>query len=85
MSPISYIRDAKLCGTLFGQRSADIISGVDTNFFVNHEEPLDALQQVQRDMNWPLGGLPDGFEFLLLVPNQKRRSRSRSVNAGAEC
>lgn len=46
-SPIAYVKTAKLCGSLFQPddtiAESSLVSGVDTNFFVNHEEPLDAL------------------------------------------
>ncbi|EXA53662.1 hypothetical protein FOVG_01397 [Fusarium oxysporum f. sp. pisi HDV247] len=76
-SPIQYIKDAAVCGTLFDANDVSgLISGVDTGFFVDHEEPLQALQQVQDDRNWPLGNLPNGHEFLLLVRAKPRRSIS---------
>ncbi|KAI1935012.1 hypothetical protein LOZ66_005561 [Ophidiomyces ophidiicola] len=78
-SPISYIREAKLCGTLFDpQDSTGIVCGVNTGFFVDHDEPLEALELVQENWEWPLGELPDGYEFLLILPGKHRRSRSRS-------
>lgn len=79
-SPIPYIRDAKLCGTLFdADDTSGIISGVNTNFFVDHTEPLEALAVVEAEWQWPLGKLPDGHEYLLILPAKQRRSRSRSV------
>jgi hypothetical protein len=78
-SPIPYIKNAKLCGTLFSpQDSTSIVSGVDTDFFVDHEEPLDALTMVRQYWEWPLGDLPDGHEFLLVLRGKSRRSRSAS-------
>ncbi len=44
-SPIPYVREVRLCGSLFqpdGASQSGLISGVDTNFFVDHEEPLRA-------------------------------------------
>lgn len=80
-SPIPYIRDAKLRGTLFDHANGanEIVSGVDTNFFVDHTEPLQALAAVEDEWQWPLGGLPDGHEYLLILPARQRRSRSRSA------
>lgn len=57
-----------------------MVSGVDTNFFVDHEEPLEALKDVRKELDWPLGDLPDGSEFLILMPGFQRRSRSRSLD-----
>lgn len=53
-SPISYIRDAKLTGSIFGQASAGMVSGVNTDFFVNHDEPLKALMRIREELSWPL-------------------------------
>lgn len=82
-SPIPYIRDAELRGTIFGSDdTTGIVSGVNTKFFVDHEEPLDALRLVQEDWQWPLGDLPDGYEYLIIMPAKQRRSRSRSAEVG---
>ncbi|TQV94671.1 ankyrin repeat-containing protein [Cordyceps javanica] len=79
VSPITYIRDAKLCGTIFdGNDSTGLVSGVNTSFFVDHEEPLNALEIIRESLQWPLGDLPDGYEYLLIVPAKARRSRFRS-------
>ena len=81
-SPIPYISGAKLCGVLFEpEDSTGLVSGVNTGFFVDHEEPLEALAIVRDIWEWPLGDLPDGHEFLLIVPGKQRRSRSRSRDA----
>ncbi|KAI0203073.1 hypothetical protein F4808DRAFT_458296 [Astrocystis sublimbata] len=77
-SPIPYVKDAKLCGRLFDVNNIDMVSGVDTDFFVDHEEPLQALDLIQQQWLWPLGNLPDGHEFLLLLQGKRRRSRSHS-------
>lgn len=80
-SPIPYIREAKLYGTLFEQDdTTGLVCGVNTGFFVDHEEPLDALMTIRETQEWPLGDLPDGHEYLLLLPAKQRRSRSRSLS-----
>ncbi|CAN8096746.1 unnamed protein product [Discula destructiva] len=80
-SPIEYIRDARPCGSLFEENSNGMVAGVNSGFFVDHEEPLEALSIIQADeLHWPLGDLPDGSEFLLLIPRSQHRSRSRSWN-----
>ncbi len=78
-SPIPYIREAELCGHLFDSESEGIVSGVNTHFLVDHEEPLEALSLVREIWEWPLGDLPDGHEYLLILPARSRRSRSRSL------
>jgi hypothetical protein len=75
-SPVQYVREAVLSGTLFDEDNpSGLVSGVDSRFHVDHTEPLEALDVVRQEY-WPLGGLPDGHEFLLLL--HPRRSRSRS-------
>ena len=66
-SPVSYVREAKLQGSLFGQDVAEICCA-DTQFWVDHTEPLAALAAVkERGVAWPFGDLPDGCEFLVLI------------------
>ncbi|OAA68081.1 Acyl-CoA N-acyltransferase [Niveomyces insectorum RCEF 264] len=83
-SPISYVREAKLRGSLFSQDVAaeeDRVSLVDSGFFVDHEEPLSALEWLRDKNLWSLGGLPDGHEFILVFQGA-RRHRSRSSSSG---
>lgn len=54
------------------------ISSAYTEFFVDHNEPLEALEWVRENGHWSLGGLLDGYGFLLIVkakPNSRARSR----------
>ncbi|KAK2743502.1 hypothetical protein FQN57_004799 [Myotisia sp. PD_48] len=79
-SPISYIREARLRGTLFDSKdSTGLVCGVNTGFFVDHEEPLKALNIVRQNWHWPLGDLPHGHEYLLVLPGKQCRSRSSSA------
>ncbi|CAM1503449.1 Fc.00g082250.m01.CDS01 [Cosmosporella sp. VM-42] len=72
-SPIAYVRDAVLRGTLFdAEDPIDLVCGVNTDFFVDHEEPLNALAHLRDFRPWRLGDLPDGHEFLLLFPTKPR-------------
>jgi len=81
ISPVGYVRDAKLRGSLFDPKdSSGLVSSVDTGFFVDHEEPLQALAWVRESMDWPLGELLDGYEFILIL-QARRRSRSRSSSS----
>ena len=81
-SPISYVKDAKLHGTLFGSNDASgIISCVDTRFFVDHTEPLEALACARKNMNWPLGELADGHEFLLILEARRRSKSAHSASS----
>ncbi|KAI1840061.1 hypothetical protein JX265_014036 [Neoarthrinium moseri] len=80
-SPIAYIKNAELSGSLFDTTASDgMVSGVNTHFLVDHEEPLEALRQVREDWQWPLGELLDGHEYLLILPARVHRSRSRSFS-----
>jgi hypothetical protein len=57
-SPIGYTKVAKLRGSVFtpGDTSG-LVSSVDSEFFVDHNEPLEALAWVRGEMKWPLGEL----------------------------
>jgi GNAT superfamily N-acetyltransferase len=67
-SPVGYVRTAKLHGSLFGSLEGSAVSTANTNFFVDHAEPLEALALVREEgLAWPFGELPEGHEFLLLV------------------
>jgi hypothetical protein len=83
-SPIDYVQSARLQGSLFHPAdSSGLVSCVDTGFFVDHEEPLEALRWVKENMDWPLGELLDGHEFIMVLPTRRRpRSRSRSAGRG---
>lgn len=69
-SPVGYVKGAKLRGSLYqppGDDTSGLVSGADTDFFVDHQEPLDALAWLREEGDgWPLGDLPEGHEFLLL-------------------
>ncbi|OBZ72189.1 hypothetical protein A0H81_07969 [Grifola frondosa] len=68
-APVTYINKATLHGTLFEGVPADptVVSCADTKFFVDHAEPLAALAAHQAVARWPLGTLPEGYEFFVLV------------------
>ncbi|KAL1962421.1 hypothetical protein VTN77DRAFT_9692 [Rasamsonia byssochlamydoides] len=77
-SPISYVRAARPHGSLFNSGNTDgAVSSVDTNFFIDHTEPLEALASVRETMDWPLGELLDGHEYLIVF-EVRHRSRSTS-------
>ncbi|KAI2065042.1 hypothetical protein LOZ40_004287 [Ophidiomyces ophidiicola] len=71
-SPVSYVRDARLHGSLFDSATNPhgAVSSADTNFHVDHREPSAALAEIRATMDhyWPLGDLGgDGHEYLLIV------------------
>ncbi|KAF2450087.1 hypothetical protein P171DRAFT_204796 [Karstenula rhodostoma CBS 690.94] len=67
-SPFEYVKSCKLKGSLFGQEVTDgsVCSG-DTSFWVDHDEPLAALDQVKaKGGSWPFGDLLEGCEFIAI-------------------
>ena len=81
-SPISYVKDAELHGSIFdSENTSGVVSSVYTSFFVDHVEPLEALAWVREGLDWPLGELLDGYEFLLILEARRRnRARFRSAS-----
>ncbi|EEP82640.1 predicted protein [Uncinocarpus reesii 1704] len=80
-SPVPYIGEAKLRGTLFeGSSSTGLVCGVDTGFFVDHKEPLEALEIVRETRQWPLGNLLDGHEYLLVLQSKHRFRSATSTS-----
>ncbi|KAH9216827.1 hypothetical protein DL95DRAFT_362868 [Leptodontidium sp. 2 PMI_412] len=67
--PVTYVRDAKLRGSLFEHEPEDgTLSCADTQFWVDHREPDEALNLIkEKGRLWPFGHLPEGHEYLLLV------------------
>lgn len=84
-SPVDYVRKARLHGSLFEENNADgAISSADTDFWVDHQEPLAALKSVRdKGVVWPFGELPDGHEYLILVKGKASGSR-REGNKSSE-
>ncbi|KAI0071521.1 hypothetical protein K474DRAFT_1606810 [Panus rudis PR-1116 ss-1] len=68
-SPVPYLRAARLHGSLFQEHcTSGAVSTVDTEFPLDHEEPLDALKEIEKTYGapWKLGTLPAGHEFLAM-------------------
>ena len=79
-SPIRDVKEAKLRGRLFNPDDfSDLVSSVDTCFWVDHTEPLEALGWARGTVNWPLGELHDGHEFLVLEARRRTQSGFRSI------
>ena len=73
--PIS--EEAKLHGALFEPKDlTGLVYEVSTEFFVDHEESIEALKMVQETWKWPLEDLLDGHEFLLILLGKHCQSRS---------
>jgi hypothetical protein len=68
-SDIQYLKDAKLSGKLFQEdNDSGAVSSVFTEFYVDHDEPLEVLEQYKAKGQWCLGELLDGHEFLAIFP-----------------
>jgi hypothetical protein len=68
-SPVDYVRAMQLHGSLFEKDcTSGAISLGNTKFYVDHDEPLAALQTFKDSGKWSLGELLEGHEFLILVP-----------------
>ena len=68
-APVGYVRKARIHGSLFEDSVGDgAVSCANTDFFVDHTEPLEALAAVHaKGVAWPLGELPEGYEFLVMA------------------
>jgi hypothetical protein len=72
VSPVAYVKDMELRGSLFEDGcTTGAVSCVFTNFYVNHNEPLEALAAYKAGGRWVLGELLEGHEFLIILPVQK--------------
>jgi len=68
-SSISYLKAAQLKGSVFqADRDSGAVSSAFTSFYVDHAEPLEALEQYKTKGQWGLGDLLDGHEFLVIFP-----------------
>ena len=63
VSSIGYTMDAK---PVFYRGTT---SSLDTGFFVNHTEPLESIEIIERNRNchWSMGELLEGHELLFLI------------------
>ena len=69
-SPVEYIRQGTLRGSLFDHKEhGRHMSSIDTRFFVDHAGPLQTLYRLRSCDRWPLGELREGHEFLLVMKN----------------
>lgn len=60
--PVAYVREAKVC------KEDRRVCCADTEFWVDHEEPTAALATLRgKGVEWPLGELPEGHEYLAIV------------------
>jgi hypothetical protein len=74
---IPYLVDKPLIGSLFQQTSDDGPRlQIDTGFYTDHTEPLEALSKLPADVNWPLGQLLDGHEFVVVFSVESNRVKN---------
>ena len=67
-TPVDYLKNVKLAGSLFDDCcTTGAVSCVFTEFYVNHAEPLAALE-IFKTRRWCLGELPEGHEYLIILP-----------------
>ena len=63
-SPVPYVKEAGLRGSLLGTGEDGSVSCADTAFWIDHEEPLAALVSVwAKGIEWSFGDLPEGMSF----------------------
>jgi len=68
-TPIEYLKGVELAGSLFEENcTTGAVSCVFTEFYVGHAEPLSALEDFKEKRGWTLGELPEGHEFLSILP-----------------
>ncbi|KZT72302.1 hypothetical protein DAEQUDRAFT_755157 [Daedalea quercina L-15889] len=71
-TPVRYLDDAELHGSLFGgDHPRGAVCSIFTRFYIDHEEPLRVLQTFKDVENWSLGELHEGYEFLVVVSRDK--------------
>jgi len=67
-TPIQYLKESKLHGSLFSDVDDSTVSSVNSNFFTDHTKVLEYLNEYLRlGRHWPLGALLEGHEFFIVV------------------
>ena len=66
--PVPYVSKARTHGSLWEEVRDGSVSCADTGFWVDHEEPIDALRIMgENGVGWTFGDLPEGHEYLVVV------------------
>ena len=69
-SDVIYLKSVQLCGLIFeADCNTGAVLSVVTEFYVNHDEALKALDKFKVCGPWCLGDLPDGHEYLVIFPS----------------
>lgn len=90
VSPVPYVRRAAFEMALDGFADERAFGGVligsaNTNFYVDHAEPKEALDELQRrGRRWPFGELPEGSEYLVVAMKFGHRHRSSSTSVSCD-
>ena len=63
---IEYLIGKNLVGKLFGNESDETVALVDSEFYIDHTKPVQALANLPSYIYWPLGKLLEGHEFVAL-------------------
>ena len=79
---IKYLIDKPLVGTLF-QQAPQLHEGqprvqINTEFHTDHAEPLDALTKLPIDVEWPLGPLLEGHEYIVVFRVRSNRKKDEN-------
>jgi len=72
VTPIEYLKNIKLHGSLLEDSPPDIVSSIYAEFIVDRKESLEAFQGIQGCKALVLGNLLDGHEFLINLSVAKK-------------
>lgn len=77
---IAYLADKPLVGSMFGTiphvDKTTPKALINTEFHTDHHGPLEALISLPLDVEWPLGPLLEGHEFIVVFEAGKNRKRT---------
>jgi hypothetical protein len=86
---ITYLADKPLVGSLFQEiPQVDETTPkalINSEFHIDHSEPLGALISLPLDVQWPLGPLLEGHEFIVVfeVGTNRKRTSGESGRTGS--
>jgi hypothetical protein len=78
---VTYLANKSLVGTVFqtipniDERTPKAL--INSEFHIDHREPLEALSNLPIDVQWPLGPLLEGHEFIVVFEVGKNRREHR--------
>jgi hypothetical protein len=77
---ITYLADKPLIGSTFGTiphvDKTTPKALINSEFHIDHREPLEALVSLPLDVQWPLGPLLEGHEFIVVFEAGTNRTRT---------